>query len=105
MVKYYDIKTQQEIEAVKFEKGNIDCFLEFVCQECSEIDIRNYKCANLSFPFGYILHLTVLEGDYLVKGYEIPGTIPKMHEFHVMSESEFLKRYYVLDSGSIGEDD
>ena len=99
MATYYVKTTQEEIEAERFEEGNIDNFISFLSGECCSWVINSGKVAIVKFPFGHIKELIVLKGDYVVKGYEIPNTIPKpLHEFHVMTKNEFESNYLEIES-------
>ncbi len=93
MAMYYDIHSQEKTEAECFERGNIDNFIAFLSSECCDITVRNSKAALVKFPFGHTKELMVLDGDYVIKGREIPNTLPKLHEFHVMSARDFKNNY------------
>ena len=95
MGKYYEKSTGYEIEAERFEIGNMDKFLEFIGRECKHFVIHGFDAAEISFSFGRTKKLLVLKGDYVVKGAKImPETVPfALHEIHVMKENDFCDIY------------
>lgn len=101
-MKYYRRNSNYIVQAEQFRIGNIDSFVRFIENECSDIIIYPRKCAVIYTcgfdPDGILI---VPEGNYLVMGSEIPDTLPKpIHEFSVVSGILFRARF--SDTTTIG---
>lgn len=97
---FIDKATGERIVAMEFDPQHIDGFVLGLLRVTTRIEIviaYNERYAKVSFPFGKTKELLIIPGDYIIAGEEIPGTIPKMNEFFVMHNQEFIKKFMPLD--------
>lgn len=94
-MKYYRNDSNYIVQAEQFTTGNLDNFVNFIQDECTDITIYPKKCVVVGMHgFGGDGILVVPDGYYLVMGSEIPNTIPKpLHEFSIVPESQFKRRF------------
>lgn len=55
------------------------------------------KSVEISFPFEEQESIKAFSGDYLVRGEEIPRSIPTRYRYYVISGQEFCKKFKPLD--------
>lgn len=94
-MQYYRNDSNYIVQAEQFKLGNLDNFVNFIGDECTDIAIYPGKCAVIGMHgFGGDGILVVPDGYYLIMGSEIPNTIPKsLHEFSIVPKSQFRKRF------------
>lgn len=99
MAIYLNEETGVTIEAECFEIYNIDNFMNFVSRSCNSITLHGWDFAEIHFPFGYLKHMVVCKGDYVVKGNPIPNTIPEIYELIHIKKYCFNEQYKIQKQG------
>lgn len=98
--KYRDVNTGEIIEAVRFDYKKLDEF--FKCFGCSSEKIvfelsAEEKTVTITYPFNEHEDIKAHSGDYLIKGEEIPRSLPYRYHYDVMNGQEFCKKFKPLD--------
>ena len=92
MAKY--LKENSEVlEAFMFSYLKLDEFFKAIIFRLSAEE----KSVEISFPFEEQESIKAFSGDYLVRGEEIPRSIPTRYRYYVISGQEFCKKFKPLD--------
>lgn len=90
----------QVVEAVMFSHLKLDEFFKEFGGISDTIIIRlsaEEKSVEIFFPFEEQERTKAFSGDYLVRGEEIPRSIPTRYHYDVISNQEFCKKFKPLD--------
>jgi hypothetical protein len=90
----------QIVEAFKFSHLKLDEFFKEFGGISDTIIIRlsaEEKSVEISFPFEEHERIKAFSGDYLVRGEEIPRSIPTRYHYDVINGQEFCKKFKPLD--------
>ena len=99
MAKY--LKENSEVlEAFMFSYLKLDEFFKEFGGISDAIIFRlsaEEKSVEISFPFEEQESIKAFSGDYLVRGEELPRSIPTRYRYYVISSQEFCKKFKPLD--------
>lgn len=97
--KYRDASTGKIVEAVKFDYKHLDVFFKhfgaFAEKIMFELSAKE-KTVTITYPFNEHDDIKAHSGDYLIKGEEIPRSLPHRYHYDVMDGQEFCKKFKPL---------
>lgn len=99
MTKYLK-ENSEVVEAFRFSHLKLDEFFKEFGGISDTIIIRlsaDEKSVEISYPFGEQESIKAFSGDYLVRGEEIPRSIPTRYHYDVINDQEFCKKFKPLD--------
>lgn len=100
MLEYYEnIGTGEVIQAVKFNCNHLDKFFNYFGDYTEKIVFElsaKEKTVTITYPFNEHDDIKAHSGDYLIKGEEIPRSLPHRYHYDVMDGQEFCKKFKPL---------